>query len=298
MAVKDTFGQRAGLEQGEAQQNGIAHAHPDGGGNIVAYGDVLHQHRVDGNADDDEERLKSQRQQAAKIVLAHLPPFTVGHGRHGDGRDACDKVNLDHAPINHDEYADGHSPHGNTHKKALEPQAKQRAEVHRHQLGLQIRHKRRNIYGGVANNNARRAADYALRHIEHAHDDVPCVADDQDGAGRLKDPFEEHPGVHIIHIVLLGDELDQLQRHDKGEYHPRDGQNDGLRQALHHIEDTAVPALGRGADLAGDLAHLRIDLLKQPGEIVDDAAHQNLPQPVGQSVNNKTHGKIPPFPGS
>ena len=51
--------------------------------------------------------------------------------------------------------------------------------------------------GRVRYDDARRAVYDALSRLEHAHDDVPCVGDDEHGAGGLEYPFEEHPGVHV-----------------------------------------------------------------------------------------------------
>ena len=77
----------------------MAHAQPNGRGNVVVYEHILYQHRIDGDADDDEKALKRQRQQASQVVLSHAAPFLAHHGGHGDGRDAGDKVNLDHSAV-------------------------------------------------------------------------------------------------------------------------------------------------------------------------------------------------------
>ena len=60
MSVENTAGQAAGFEQAEAQKHRIAHAGPDGTGNIRGGADVLHQNSVDGHADHNEERLEAQ----------------------------------------------------------------------------------------------------------------------------------------------------------------------------------------------------------------------------------------------
>ena len=61
---------------------------------------LFHRHEAvlaahDQLAQGQDEALKAQHQQASKVILAHLPPFPVGHGRHGDGRDGGHAVDLD-----------------------------------------------------------------------------------------------------------------------------------------------------------------------------------------------------------
>ena len=91
MRLKDGFCETAGFEQRKAQQYGVAHAAPDRHDDVIFQSDVLHQHSINCHADDDEKRLKAQRQQGAQIVLAHAAPFLAHHGSHGDGRNGCHK---------------------------------------------------------------------------------------------------------------------------------------------------------------------------------------------------------------
>ncbi len=70
-----------------------------------------------------------------------------------------------------------------------------------------------------------------------------------------------------MEIIFLDDQLDQLIAHDEGEDDAGDGDNDRFGQAADHVEDTAVPAGGRHADLACDLGHLRIHGIKGPGKV-------------------------------
>ena len=60
-------------------------------------------------------------------------------------------------------------------------------------------------------------ATTALGHVEHAHDEVPGVGDEQNRGGGFEHPFEDHPGVHIMQVVAVGYHLDQLQRHHDGQ---------------------------------------------------------------------------------
>lgn len=99
MGVEDTLAERTGLKQGEAQQNCIPDARPDGLNHIFIHSDCLNQHGIDCEADDNEKRLKTKRKQASQIVLTHLSPFAVCHRRHGNGRDRRDEIDFDHTAI-------------------------------------------------------------------------------------------------------------------------------------------------------------------------------------------------------
>ncbi len=123
MGVQDAFCKAPRLEQGKAEQHGISHASPDSRADVAGHGDIPHQHRIDTHADNDQKRLESQGEQGAEIVLSHLPPFPVEHGRHGDRGYGSHQINLHHTAIDDDKNTDGQRPHGNADKKALEPQA-------------------------------------------------------------------------------------------------------------------------------------------------------------------------------
>ena len=56
MGVEDAAGEGAGLEQGEAEQDGVPNDAPDGGDGVGCEGDALDEHRVNAHADHDEER--------------------------------------------------------------------------------------------------------------------------------------------------------------------------------------------------------------------------------------------------
>ena len=146
MCIEDGLCKAARLKERKAQQHRVAHTSPDGVHNISTCGDVFDQHRIDTHADDDEKRLKRKRQQGTEIVLAHVAPFTVDHGSHGDGCNGCDKVDLNHASVDHHEDADGKSAHGQPYEQALEPQPEQRSQFHGSKSGIQVPENRRDIY--------------------------------------------------------------------------------------------------------------------------------------------------------
>lgn len=84
-------------------------------------------------------------------------------------------VNLNHTAIDHDENANVKRPHGNADKERLEPQAKQRPQVHIHQPGLHIGHDRGDVDGSVGTNDACRLRHHTLGGVKYAHHDVPGV---------------------------------------------------------------------------------------------------------------------------
>lgn len=92
-------------------------------------------------------------------------------------------VNFYHTAINHDENADIQRPHGNADKHTLEPKPEQRTQIHFHQPGFHVRKDRGNINGGIRRNDPGCLCHHALRHIEHAHDDIPCIRDKEYGCG-------------------------------------------------------------------------------------------------------------------
>ena len=53
MCVEDALGKGTGFEQREAEQHRISHARPDRIADVAADGDILHQHSIDGDTDDD-----------------------------------------------------------------------------------------------------------------------------------------------------------------------------------------------------------------------------------------------------
>ena len=98
-----------------------------------------------------------------------------------------------------------------------------------------------------------------------------------------------------MEIILISDELNQLQRHDKGEDYPGNRKNDGFREGLHHTENAAVPRLGGHADLGGDVPHLIVHTVEHPAQIAENTADQQLFQPVSQGIPYETHRGLPPF---
>ena len=132
-----------------------------------------------------------------------------------------------------------------------------------------------------------------MRRIEYAHDDVPCVGDDEHRAEGLEDPLKEHPGIHIVQIVLVDHHLNELIAHDEGEDQPCNGDDDILRQGLDHGKDAPVPCGRRLSHFTGDFPDLRVHRVKHPRQIFLDTGAQDTFQPFGNLVDDGLHGSLP-----
>ena len=86
MCAEHAAGDGASLEQAEAEQHGIAHAAPYRADGVAACGDALYQHRIDGNADKDQQPLKANSEQGLQVVLSSIAELPVGERGNGDRR--------------------------------------------------------------------------------------------------------------------------------------------------------------------------------------------------------------------
>ena len=87
MGVEDAAGEGAGLEQGEAEQDGVPNDTPDGCDGVGCKGNALDEHRVNADADHDEKALQTQSQQTAQVVLTDLALlFTAKSGERDGGQ--------------------------------------------------------------------------------------------------------------------------------------------------------------------------------------------------------------------
>ena len=294
MRPEQGFCEAAGLKEGEAQEHRVPHAPPDSAGNVVAAKrNTFHQHRIDAHTDHNEERLEAQGQQGAEIVLSRVSPFPVDHCGKWDGTYRSDQIHLNHSAVNDQEDADGKYLRTQSHEDALEPQPQQGTDAPVCKLGFQICGHAGYVDARIRNDDACRLVDHILRQIEHRHDNIPCVRDDQHRTERLENPLEEDPGVEVMEIILLDNELDQLVAHDKGEDYAGDGDDDRFREAADHIEDAAVPCSGSHTDLPGDLAHLCVQGIKHPGQVGYDTVNEQLLEPLLYCVKNQRGS--PPF---
>ena len=84
-----------------------------------------------------------------------------------------------------------------------------------------------------------------MGNVKYPHDNGPGVGENQGGGSGLEYPLEEHPGVHIVEVILVRNKLNQLQGHEEGQHRPGNGEHHCFGQALNHVENAAVPCLGR-----------------------------------------------------
>ena len=92
-----------------------------------------------------------------------------------------------------------------------------------------------------------------------------------------------------MHVVSVCDHLDQLDGHNKREYDTGNRDDDAIRQIADHTVDASVPCLRGRADLAHDIAHLLVHVIKHSGEITNDAADQYFLQPLDNRIHNHFH---------
>ena len=296
MHAKNCFRKASGLEKRKAQQHRVAHACPDCFADIRIHSDSPYQNGVNRHADDDEKALKSQREQGAQIILPHAARFPVQHRRHRDRRDGSGQIDLNHPSVHDDENADCERPHGKAHENALEPQPEQGAKVHCHEPCLKVCRNGADVDGRIGNDDSRRAVDYTLRHVEYAHDDVPCVGHDEDGTGRFENPTEENGCFDVVKIIFVGDDLNQLQRHDEREDQARDGHHDVFGQGPDHVVNAGVPRLRRRSHLRGNLPDLTVHVVEHARQVVHDAADEYFFQPFGNLLLDEIQTASPPFP--
>ena len=269
MGTQQSFGDRAGLEQREAEQHGIPHDAPDRVDGIPGYCNILEQNSVDRHADQDQETLKSQREQRTKIVLSNMGLLMVAPCCHGHRSQTDHHVDLNHSSVDDDENHDGQDAHGDTDEEGLQEQPEQGSYVHLHHAGLQ--HRQADIVDPcVAADDAAGICHHLLRHVEHRHDDIESVGNHPDRNGSFEDPFHQQRRLKLCHVVVLCDHLDQLITGDEGQNHACNGKHYVPGQRLDHSENARFKIGWFGSDLLCDVAHLGVDVIKQAGEIGHD----------------------------
>ena len=99
-----------------------------------------------------------------------------------------------------------------------------------------------------------------------------------------------------MEVIAVRDKLDQLQRHHKGEDHACNGQDQVVREGADHAVNIGVPRLRGAADVSRRLRDLGVDVIKEAGEVIHDAAHQQLLEPFGEFFPYQIQWVSPPFP--
>ena len=200
-----------------------------------------------------------------------MAPVTVGHRGKGDRSNGGGQIYLDHPAVDDQHDADGKGIHGQAHKKGLEPQPEQFPGPQGFKLRLQIRDDTVHINGGIPDDDPGTLVDHMLPDIENPHDDVPGIRYDQHRAEGFEYPFEEHPGIHIVHIIFLCHKLDQLITHDKRQDNPGNRDDHRFGEVSDHGKDAAVPCQRRLSHFSSDLAYFGIDRIEHARQVPCDS---------------------------
>ena len=266
MRAQHTFRDRAGLEQAEAEQNGVAHNAPNGVDGIPGNRYRLYQHRINRHADEDEKTLKTQRKQAFQVVLPHVALLVVAEGCHGDGRKTHHAIDLNHSSVDDDENHDGQDAHGDADEETLQEKPEQGTNVHLHQAGLQ--HGQTNVVDtGVSGDDAAGIGHYLLGDVEHRHHNIEGVGDKPHRHRRFEDPAHDEGRLELCHVVVLGDHLNQLITSDEGQDDACNRQHHIPGEGFDHGEHSRLKTGGLGAYLLCDVADLRVHIVEQTGKV-------------------------------
>ena len=65
--------------------------------------------------------------------------------------------------------------------------------------------------------------NHVLPDVEYCHHDVKRMRHEVDRHSRLEKPLEEHPSVHVVKVVFLGDHGNQLVAQNEGDDDTSDG---------------------------------------------------------------------------
>ena len=288
---EDGFRHRAGLEQAETEQNGVAHNAPNGVDGIPGNRHALDQHGINCHADEDEKALKAQRKQAFQVVLPHVRLLVVAPCCHGDGRKAHHAVDFNHTPVHDDENNDAQDPHGDSNEEGLQKQPEQGANVHLHQAGFQ--HGQTNVVDtGISGDDAAGIGHHLLCQVKDRHHNIEGVADEPHRNSGLENPAHDEGRLELRHVVVLGDHLDQLITGDEGQDDACNGQHHVPGEGFNHCENARFKAGGLGAHLLGDIADLRVHIVEQAGKIGHNACRQDAFDPVGNGFENGFHSAV------
>ena len=184
---------------------------------------VVDEHGIDRHAHHDEEALECQCEQPFEIVRANAAPFAVAHRRNGNGRDAHGAINLNHTAIEDDRDENGHDLEAQADQQRLYGQAEQFANAHRFHAGAHLFKSGFDVDVRVAAYDTGCTGYDILTDVEDRHHNVKGIGNEVDRHSRLEEPLEEHPCVHVMQVVFLGDHGDQLVTQDKGDDDTSDG---------------------------------------------------------------------------
>ena len=209
MRGEHAFGQASGLKEREAQKDCVSHNAPDTSDDVIRKGDCLDQHRIDGDADHDQEALEAEGKQGPQIVLADLALFAVPEGRKGDRCQAHHEIDLDHTSVHDDKDKDREDHGTELHHEGLQEQTEKRSQFHGFQ-GIPDIVELGSVDCGAPADESCAGVDHMLRDIKDRHRDIEGVGDQHDCHEGLEYPFEEYPGFKVCQVVVIDDQLDQL----------------------------------------------------------------------------------------
>ena len=288
MRSEDGFRHRAGLEQAETEQNGVAHNAPNGVDGIPGNRHALDQYGVNRHADEDEKALKAQRKQVFQVVLPHVRLLVVAEGRHRDGRKAYHAVDFNHTPVDDHKNDDAQDPHSDADEEGLQKQPEQGSYIHLHQAGFQ--HRQSNVVDtGVSGDDAAGIGYYLLCQVKDRHDNIEGVGNKPHRHRRFEDPAHDEGRLKLCHVVVLGNHLDQFIAGDESQNDACNRQHHIPGEGFDHCENARFKAGGLGAHLLGDIADLRVHIVEQAGKIGHNACRQDAFDPVGNGFENGFH---------
>ena len=108
-------------------------------------------------------------------------------------------------------------------QQRLYGQAEQFANAHRFHAGAHLFKSGFDVDVCVAAYDTGCTGYDILTDVEDRHHNVKGVGNEVDRHSRLEEPLEEHPCVHVMQVVFLGDHGDQLVTQDKGDDDTSDG---------------------------------------------------------------------------
>ena len=210
--------------------------------------------------------MKAQCEQAFQVVLPHVRLLVVAEGCHGDGRKAHHAVDFNHTPVDDDKNDDAQYPHGDADEEGLQKQPEQGAYIHLHQAGFQ--HGKTNVIDtGVSGDDAAGIGHNLLCQVKDRHHNIKSVADEPHRNSGLENPAHDEGRLELRHVVVLGDHLDQLITGDEGQDDACNRQHHIPGEGFDHGEHSRLEGRWLGANLLGDVSHLRVHIVEQAGKV-------------------------------
>lgn len=216
MGIEDRLGKCSGLEEREAQDDRVRCHGEQSRVDICRDYHVVDKDSIDTDTDHDEEALERQSEKPLEVVRADAAPFMVAHSGNRNRCNADSAVNLNHSTIQDDRNENGHDLETQTDQQRLYRQAEQLTDAHSVHACSHRGECCINVNACAARDIASRTGYHILTDVEYRHHDVKGVGHEVDCHRSLEKPLEEHPCVHLVHIVFLCDHGNQLVAQHKG----------------------------------------------------------------------------------